>query len=210
MANPAGPFGQFAPGQEKDMKYHWLLFDWHGRKNIMTCLSKELYGIDEKGPNRGLTLDRWDDRVTFTYRPRGNRSLADHLGNDLGWFIVSPKFRGVLEDCVSEGIQYLPITLQNESTGEMVEGYQVANIFLLVDAVDREHSVVNEYSHGGILHWSVVKFALRRDKVEDLDVFRVKESDRMVSISVFLSERVKNAIEKNGITGVDFLEVGVY
>lgn len=177
----------------------------------MVCLSKDLRGINEYAPKSVAKLDNWDDRVTFSYKPRGNRSLADRLGNNVGWFILSSKFRRVLEENVFEGIQYLPIRLENESTAEVVEGYQVANIHALVDAVDREHSLISEFSDSkGILHWSVDRFALRRDRLDDLDIFRVKENDLSLSISVFLSERVKNAIEKNGITGVDFLEVGVY
>ena len=52
---------------------------------------------------------------------------------------------------------------------------------------------------------SVQKYAIKRNVIKDNDLFRLKNH----YTSIFISERLKKAMKKNGITGCDYMEVKV-
>lgn len=53
---------------------------------------------------------------------------------------------------------------------------------------------------------SVEKYALNNQMVQGHDIFRLKDD----TIPVFVSERMKDIIENNSLTGFAFIEVDVY
>lgn len=52
---------------------------------------------------------------------------------------------------------------------------------------------------------SIQKYAIKLDAVKEYNLFRLKED----YVSIFISGKMKRAINKAGITGCDFLEVKV-
>ncbi|GAC44103.1 imm11 family protein, partial [Paenibacillus popilliae] len=52
---------------------------------------------------------------------------------------------------------------------------------------------------------SVRKYALKWNAIKELQIFRVEKSQ----MAIFVSGKVKEEIERNNITGCDFLEVKV-
>ncbi|WP_408605924.1 imm11 family protein [Defluviitalea phaphyphila] len=51
----------------------------------------------------------------------------------------------------------------------------------------------------------IEKHALKREKIKDKHIFRLKDE----TFPIFVSEKVVKALKKNRITGCDFLEVKV-
>ena len=186
------------------MKYYKLLYDHKNDIDFIGCLSEELYGVDQYDVEQGKCISNWDERITLIYNPNeGNRS-TDYLANDLGWLVVSSEFKKILEESDITGIQYLPINVKNKLDNKELEGYFVANICNLVDALDFENSKYDLFDiNENEKMLAVEKYALKKDKVKDVNIFKISEDN----IPNFVSEKLKKLIEANNLTGFDFLEV---
>lgn len=182
------------------------MYDYENDKGFINCRAGELYGTDRYQVEKGVLINDWDERVSFYYNPMLGNKFSDYLANDLAWFIVSPKFKKVLQDCKIEGVQYFPVNVINDTNGSIAEKFYLVNICNLVDAIDLEHSKYSEFSVDNKKVISVKKYALNKDKLGKEQIFRLKGS----SFAIFVSENIKKAIGKNKITGCDFLEIKVY
>jgi hypothetical protein len=112
---------------------------------------------------------------------------------------------------LGQDIQYLPIRIKGEKTGQEVGGYYVANYRRRISCLDLESSIYGVYGpdwvrpeqRGQIEH--VWKAVLRKEPIGEARLFRVGEYDHIVVIR----EDVKHAIEEAGITGGYLLELEV-
>jgi hypothetical protein len=182
------------------------MYDYENSEGNVVCTSDEMYGIDRYGIEQGRYYDKWDDRFTFSFDPEQGERWTDYLSTDLGWFVISTKFKETLDRIGITNIQYIPIRIKNVIDDSMVEGYSVANICSLIDALDLEHSDYSEFEldeNEKVL--SVRKYALKQNAIKELQIFRVEKSQ----MAIFVSEKVKEEVERNNITGCDFLEVKV-
>ena len=188
------------------MNYYKLIYDYENDADAICCFSKDLSDMNQYSVMQGLFIDSWNDKITLYYdNEEGNRK-TDFLGNDMGWFIVSEKFKQVLNAGKIEGIQYLPLNIKNVTDNKPLEGYSVANVYNLADARDLNHSKYNEFEideNKKIL--SIMLYALRKEKIGGLDIFKLKND----AIPIFVSEKFVDSIAKNAITGCSFLEVKV-
>ncbi|SHH28602.1 imm11 family protein [Clostridium grantii] len=188
------------------MKYYEILFDYENHEDIIICSSNELYGFEQYDVESGIRIEKWDDRITFTYDPNEGNRATDFLCNDLDWFLVSNRFRNIMESNNIEGIQYLNITVENQLNQKKLKGYSVLNICNLLDALDLEHSIYDEFEIDENEKVIFVKQrTLKSEVIKGNDIFKLK-GDNFVN---FVSEKVKNLIENNGLTGFDFSEVKI-
>lgn len=186
------------------MKYYKLLYDYENDKKAVCCRCDELFGMDKYLTEKGLFIQEWRNDITFFYDTDNNLELTDYLGNNLGWFIVSLKLKTILEEL--EGcIQFLPIKLVNREKGKEIQNYYVANIYSLIEALDLENSKYSEFNLREEKILSIKLYALKRTKIENKHIFKLKES----YMPKFVSEQVKLTMEQYGITGCDFLQVKV-
>jgi hypothetical protein len=182
------------------------MFDYENSQDNVVCTSDEMYGIDRYELEQGRYFDKWDDRFTFFFDPEQGGVWTDYLSTDLGWFVISAKFKDTLDRIGVTNIQYIPVRIKNVVDDSVVEGYFVANICSLIDALDLANSEYSEFEvdeNEKVL--SIRKYALKRNAIKDLHVFRVEKSP----LAIFVSEKVKEEVERNKITGCDFLEVKV-
>ena len=188
------------------MRYYKLMFDYENIEGNVVCSSDEMYGIDRYALEQGKYYDNWDDRFIFHFDPQQGGKWTDYLSTDLGWFVISMKFKEILDRIGITNIQYIPIRIKNVIDDNVVVGYFVANICSIIDALDLEHSDYSEFEldeNEKVL--SVRKYALKRNVIKELQIFRVEKSQ----MAIFVSEKVKEEVERNNITGCDFLEVKV-
>lgn len=182
------------------------MYDYDNDKDVINCRANELYGINRYDVEKGVEINNWNERVNFYCNSTAGDRFSDYLANDLAWFIVSPKFKKALQDCKVEGVQYLPVNLVNEIDGSNLAEFYLVNICNLVDALDLEHSKYTEFSIDNEKLISVKVYALKRNRLSNAQIFRLKGS----SFAIFVSENIKKAIEKNKVKGCSFLEVKVY
>jgi hypothetical protein len=184
------------------MKYFKLLLDDDGCEDDIVCYHKEMYGIGQYDVLKGRMLSHWDERVALFYDPIKGNIPTDYLANSLGWFLISINFKSILEH-LDPDIEYKPISIINQNDKRFLMEYYVANILDLVDALDLSQSDYSVYEAKGKKITAIRKYALNKNKLEGKNIFKLVGDE----IPIFVSEKFKNIVEANGITGCDFLEV---
>lgn len=183
------------------IQLYQLLYDYNGGDDVICCYARDLCGIDQYDVMRGDKIDDWGNRIVFDCDLSSGGRLTDYLCNDLAWFVVSPKFRRALEENGITGLQYLPINVVDATDGRTLTGYAVANVVDVVDALDLQHSkYVDEFDEDGTLYRFIHVYAIRSEQLHGRDVFRLKGE----LPCIFVSDKFRRVVKKNGITGCDF------
>lgn len=151
----------------------------------------------------GKQYEGCDGRFTFFYDHSEGSFPSDYLANDKGWFVVSDKLKRMMESLNTE-IQYLPVEVWPKNGGASYQ-YYIANILKVVDALCLEESdyFTTNTKKFGPIH-TVSKFAVYEDKVAGADVFKL---DNRQEIPIFVSERFKERMEEEGITGIELMRI---
>lgn len=172
-------------------------------KNINAKPQRE-YGIRQYELLRAVPFTRWDPGFTFVYQADKGSVATDLLSNSMGWLVVSPKLKALLEE-LEEQIEFFPVKVEAEGTGAALEGYHVANLLRKQDALslpDSDYSVMEHPVFGR--YNSVKKYALRSNAVGDAVIFKLPEHQE---IPVFVTEAFKQRMEAEGVTGVAYYPV---
>lgn len=187
------------------MKYYKLGIEVSNENDIV-CHYKDDLGIQQYEFKTGHTFDRWDGSFKFYYDKSEGEVPTDYLANDMGWFVVSRKLKTIMET-LSTNIEYFPVDIIELKSGDSLEGYYIANILTVVDALCLEESdyhKIQTKSVGTI--YNVRKYAIYENKVEYSDIFKLGNRQE---IPIFVSEIFKKEIENNELTGMEFYEIKV-
>jgi hypothetical protein len=147
-------------------------------------------------PELEVRIDRFgqgvltDDLVIFK-----NRCLAH-----------SPRLRKVLYDVGVDNIDYYPLRIINEVTGEVWQSHQAANILDVIYCIDKEKSDLYIDDENPSNLWFIDRLALLEERLGDSRCFRMGER----LSTVIVHRDVKEAIEAAGITGPVFLPAEGY
>lgn len=185
------------------MRFYKLLMDGSDDRDVVAYCT-DTKGFEQYELSEGKYIHNWDREITFYFDPKEGERLTDYLANNLGWFIVSERFKAILEE-IDDGIQYLPINLVSKGENKILKGFSIANILNVVDALDLENSDYIVFELDGESIYSVRKYALRKETIQSKHIIKLKGDE----IPIFISEELKELIERNNITGCDFLEVKV-
>lgn len=202
------------------MKYYDLIHNFDSDIDTIFCDEADLFGLEEyifvKGEKvkevrnwdtrirsyfvKGKEITDWDSRITFYYE---DGRAEDYLDNIHIWPIFSEKVKEIFDDLNTKGVQFFPINIKNKRTKENLSRYYVINICNLVEALDLERS---EYQNAVTVPSIIIGLThpvLKKYKVKGVDILRLQEYEE----SIFISEWLKKAMEKAGITGCSFREV---
>ncbi len=187
------------------MRYYKLSMDME-RENDIVCHYQNDYGIQQNALNVGRFFEGWDDRFEFFYVKEEGDVWTDYLANDKGWFLVSDRLKILLE-AVNTDIQFLKVRIKEKNNEEASDQYYIANIIKVVNALclDKSQYFVTEIEGIGTIY-TVSKYGIYADKTDGADVFKL--SDRQ-QIPIFVSEKFKNLIERENITGISLTEIDV-
>lgn len=186
------------------MRYYKLMYDYEKDENYVNCDMGDIGGMNEYITSKGIKIDKWKE-VSFEYDSNEGPILTDYLANLYGWLIVSDKFIEETKSIIGNQVQYLPVEIMDRTSKTKNASYCVANIVNLIDAFDLENS---DYSICKLRDQSVFfvkKYALRSEKLKENHIFRLKDD----TIPIFVSETIKDIIERNNLIGFSFLEVAV-
>lgn len=186
------------------MRYFKLLLD-DSNENDVIGRCDNTYGYEQYELSEGKYIQDWIKDITFVYNPSEGNRLTDYLANNLGWFIVSSRFKEVLCDLNEGGVQYLPVKVINSEDNTVLNNYYVANVFNVVDAINLNHSDYSVINLDDEKIYSIRKYALNKNEIKMNHLFKLKGFE----IPLFVSESVKELVTENNITGCDFLEVKV-
>ncbi|MGE7666857.1 imm11 family protein [Ureibacillus composti] len=185
------------------MKYYKLLLD-NSNGNDIFAYCDNIMGINQYALMEGKVIKNWNRDVLFFYNPNEGDRYTDYLANDLGWFIVSERLKNILQQ-LDDNIQYFPIKIVNKLDKTQFSEYYVANILNVVSALNLEKSKYDLIEAEDIKIYSVSKYALNSNALNNLNIIKLKGDE----LPVFVSEILKEYICENNLTGCDFLEIKI-
>ncbi|MEK3952120.1 MULTISPECIES: imm11 family protein [unclassified Psychrobacillus] len=185
------------------MKYFKLILD-DSNDNDVVVHCEDTHGFEQYELKEGNFLESWNDNITFYFNLHDGNRFTDYLANNLGWFIVSKKFKDLIKK-IEEDVQFLPVNVVDfESKSKIVnDEYFVANVLGVVDALNLQNSDYSVVDLDGEKIYSVRKYAVSEDKINNKNLFKLKGDE----IPLFMSEDFKQLVEKSNITGCEFLEI---
>lgn len=160
------------------MKYYKIIdSDEYKNPNDIICYAENCYeskyNIKHYDVNQGLFLKDYNDGITFYYDEKNGSKVTDYISNNLGWIIISPRFKTILEVVGVNNVQYIPIEIRGQSTNDVIMGYSIVNIINLVDGLSLESSVYKVRKVRSQEYISVIKPALDSIKLRGLHLVRV-------------------------------------
>ena len=179
------------------MKYYEMMYDYENDDSFLfaePCVDVE----DEYIVYDGKIIEGWDT-IKFECDIDEGPVPTEKLGNAYGWEMFSEKALNLFEDIIKGDVQLLPVVIVDKDNGQDMGKYFVVNVLPLLDALDLEHSVY-DYDDDQL---SVVKYAIKEEKVEGHHIFRLRDS----RFAVFVSEKFREIAKANKMLGVDFLEI---
>lgn len=185
------------------MRYYKLSIDMEGMHDII-CHYQRDFEIPQNTFNTGRLYKGLDRTIKFTYDETEGYVATDYLANDKGWFLVSEKLKRILVSLDTD-IQFLPVQITEENTNEGLVGYYIANITRAVDALclDKSTYFETDIPDMGTIY-TVSKYAIYQEKTKGSDVFKLSNRQE---IPIFVSEKFKNVIENEKITGITLREI---
>lgn len=187
------------------MKYFKMIYNGNeaSDKKHIACQEILNNNIPEYSVCVGKPVNCWNSDITFVCENNEETTVPDWLSNPLGWFAVSSRFVTEIRHLENDSIQYLPIKVKACQPQMIAEEYSVANIITVLDAVDIENS-----KHMLLFGKpNIIKYALKGEIINSHHIFKVKES--ILSLSTFVSEDFKEAIQKADLRGFSFTEIKV-
>lgn len=151
--------------------------------------------------NRGESLaEEFPKKATVSFSKKwpDRRKLYDFLDNTCNLLIASSRVRTILEELKAKNLEFLPVTVLDHKGKPVAEPYFIINPLGGQDIIDMEKSkvVMNSILKDQVAH--IKKLTLQPDKVEDgAKLFRASRSRYVF----FIDDSVREAFEKNGITG---------
>lgn len=188
------------------MKFFKLLYDYENDENsILLEIDEVTLGFDRYDVEKGISSLKLSNNIGVTYDDVNGKMVTDYVANDLIWFIVTEKFKEIIQSIDDRDIQFHPLVAKSRNS-EAKQGFFLVNICNIVDGLDLETSKYSIYvTDDGDKMVSIQKYAIKLNVIKEYNLFRLKDD----YVSIFVSEKMKKAIEKAGITGCDFLEVKV-
>lgn len=185
------------------MKIFELLYDYeHDNNALILKIDQTSLGFDRYDAEVGKPFTKWNENIKTVFKKKPNEILKDNIASNLTWFIVSKKFKDLLEAFDLGEVQFLPLHAVSEDGKEKIDDIWLFNICNLSDSLNLENSLVLGEIAGKP---NIVKYALTESKIGNYDIFRLKDA----TFPIFISERLMKAMKKNKITGCDYLQVKV-
>lgn len=185
------------------MKYFKLILD-DSNDNDVVVHCEDTHGFEQYELKEGNFLENWNDNITFYFNLYDGNRFTDYLANNLGWFIVSKKFKDLIKK-IEEDVQFLPVNIVDFESKYQIENdeYFVANVLGIVDALNLENSDYSVMDLDGEKIYSVRKYAVSEDKINNKNLFKLKGDE----IPLFVSETFKRLVKESNIIGCEFLEI---
>ena len=197
------------------MKFYKLLIDSEDNPNnkkfhsTNITIDESSLGFNRYDTDSGNPLINWSENIVAKYEFNKNYPVADYITTNLGWFLISSKFKDLLVEMDIKGLEFYPLILKCTNQVDMELLTFLANILVVIDfnvAVDLKRSKYFYYElNNGKRLISFTNHCLKSSAINKYDIFRLSDN----TFPIFISEKVKKAIEDHGITGCDFLEIEI-
>lgn len=142
---------------------------------------------------KGKTLqDKWQP---IEMEKTDEFEMKDALDLSFQVPVVSKTAAKLLKEDLTGDVEFLEMNIEDNK-------YYAMNIVNVIEALDEEKSVF-DILPGGIKFF-FEKYYFLKDKIKNQKIFKIKEERRS---KVFVTEELKNKIEKEKLEGFDFIKV---
>jgi len=159
-----------------------------------TAMAHVVYsGLDKTQRMDSLRGSKIDDVSAAKVELKNvTKKFPDLMGRGSSEFFVTDAFKHIVENMESsQNIHFIPVILRNQQ-------YWLLNLLNNVEAFDRENSTYSAYEGGALK--SIQKLAMKEDKIQGRNIFRMAEEP----VYIFISKTLKDAIEANNLTGIAY------
>lgn len=142
--------------------------------------------------------------------------LRDIFINDFSGVILNRKCIDILKSIGVSNLEEFPLTIKDNNTGKEITNYSMYNIIGILSCVDKQNSEFEyDESTPDQVHWfdklvidtkKIDAFNKKLGKNGPIKIFRMAER----FYTIIVHEDVKNAIEKEGLTGWTFTRTDKY
>jgi hypothetical protein len=183
-------------GEEKDKKAGIPT------EKLIVVNKYELNGFDLRALWKGKKIENWNEEIKIYYK-EGEIAL-DYVPNVLSWLIFSDQLIELFNDCHVTGIQVLPVKIYNEGSVQKYLKSNVVNVLNIQAAMNREKSVYIPWDDNPEDIKVIRHLVMNHSNVDEkIDIFHLAESLNYLIIS----QRIKDEIERRGITGCGYQEI---
>lgn len=193
------------------MKWYWVVACDNTVDNPLVVDCHDLKGFDESKLSIGEETDNWDETAWFkASKEKNDGDPDDVLQNHLGLPVFSERLKDKIEQIGIRGIHYLPIKVMRPN-GEEISGFSIANILDKRYALDKSQSDFEVFPDDYFLPErrgrirAVRKAVLIENSLYESDIIRLGEYD----VSIYVSQKFKDAFVNGNFTGYSFHEVKV-
>lgn len=185
------------------MRYFKLILDDSNDSDVVVHC-ENTHGFEQYMLKEGNLIENWNENITFYFNLTDGDRFTDYLANNLGWFIVSIKFKEIIKK-IGGDVQFLPVNVVDFESKSKIENdeYFVTNVLDIVDALNLENSDYSVMDLDGEKIYSVRKYAVSEDKINNKNLFKLKGDE----IPLFVSETFKHLVEESNMIGCEFVEV---
>ena len=190
-------------------KYYRLDWTTNEKKNIFLEDFKASEKIDEKG-DEGITLANEEFPSVKFKNKKGVK--ADILVGASTFPVVSEKFKDVMADFANDLVflEFIPIRFTNLTGKDKLPNYYFLNILENIPCFDWDKSIYTRYpkdifpEHQHLVR-KIEKLVINRKRIEERNIFRMKEK----RIPVYISQYLKEVIEQRNLIGMVFTEIDI-
>jgi hypothetical protein len=188
----------------KEKKYYNLTFK--EVKEAMIAYDHNLFDLDMNIFYSGEPITNWSDNVTIYVE--GKKSI-DYIFYPMSPMLpVSKKVQQTLISANIEGIQFLPIRVENKNGCEILD-YAILHVVDIIPALDYVHTVwvTDEKEKAQYPEMNIWEEALQLNSIIGKDIFRLAE----MKTEIYVSQNFVNCLKKNNATlGFEFVKIGAY
>lgn len=168
----------FQPDVNKYKDFQWS-------KSLDSCLN---------GFRGGKKADRTWTPPTFSWW-RDRRELGDFPKNPFGAYcpVFSPRAWDALRPLIGESAQPIPLTVDDGGS------YVLANVFDVVDCLDREQSEITYFTGTTAIN-SIQRYVFRESALDNKHIFRIPEK----LSEVYVSQEFVDTVRRTGLLGLEF------
>jgi hypothetical protein len=183
------------------MKYYRLVMKGQ-EEDCIIINDYKLNGFDLRKIWRSEKISDWDSKIMLFFDKKG--LVLDYMPNVLSWLILSYKAINVLKELDINNIQVFPVTLYIRNNPCNTFQYNIVNVVTIIQAMNKDKSEYIAWDDDPNQVKIIKRLVMNKSEIpEDVEIFNLSEA----APYIIISDKLKYALDRNNITGTDFIPI---
>lgn len=137
-----------------------------------------------------------EEPLRIQMQPSERGRFTDQLLTYSGWgLIVTGRLRDAIHAAGADNIDWYRLVIEDVELGKTIDDYWVGNVVGVVDCLDPERTVLDEYD-------LFRRMWIDEERVADFKIFRLPEHEEL---HILVTDDLRAAIEASGFSAVEFV-----